>query len=34
MNVKSGDVDNKEGVAAKLYWTELFGKDFRRDREL
>lgn len=34
MNVKSGDVDNKEGVAAKLYWTELFGKDFRRDRDL
>ena len=34
MNVKSGDADNKEGVAAKLYWTELFGKDFRRDRDL
>ncbi len=34
MNVKSGDADNKEGVAAKLYWTELFGKDFRRDRNL
>ena len=34
MNVKSGDTDNKEGVAAKLYWTELFGKDFRRDRDL
>ena len=34
MNVKSGDTDNKEGVAAKLYWTELFGKDFRRDRTL
>ena len=34
MNVKSGDVDNKEGVAAKLYWAELFGKDFRRDRDL
>ena len=34
MNVKSGDVDNKEGVAAKLYCAELFGKDFRRDREL
>lgn len=34
MNVKSGDADNKEGVAAKLYWTELFGKDCRRDRDL
>ena len=34
MNVKSGDTDNKEGVAAKLYWTELFGKGFRRDRDL
>ena len=34
MNVKSGDADNKEGVAAKLYWTELFGKDFRRNRDL
>ena len=31
-NVKSGDVDNREGIAAKLYWTELFGKDFFRDR--
>lgn len=34
MNVKSGDADNKEGVAAKLYWTELFGKGFRRHRDL
>ena len=32
MNVKSGDVDNREGVAAKIYWDELFGKDFLRDR--
>ena len=34
MNVKSGNADNKEGVAAKLYWTELLGTDFRRDRDL
>lgn len=32
-NVKSGDTDNREGVAAKLYWGELFGDWFRRDRE-
>lgn len=31
-NVKSGDCDNREGIAARLYWTELFGKDFFRDR--
>lgn len=32
-NVKSGDTDNREGIAAKLYWGELFGKDFIRHRE-
>ena len=32
-NVKSGDTDNREGVAAKFYWTELFGKEFVRSRE-
>ena len=32
-NVKSGDVDNREGIAAKLYWAELFGNDFIRHRE-
>lgn len=31
-NVKSGDADNREGIAAKLYWTSLFGSDFVRDR--
>lgn len=31
-NVKSGDTDNREGAAARLYWTELFGRDFNRDR--
>ncbi|MCL2561721.1 MAG: type II CRISPR-associated endonuclease Cas1, partial [Rikenellaceae bacterium] len=33
MNVKSGDSDNREGVAAKLYWNMLFGRDFVRERE-
>ena len=33
MNVKSGDNDNREGLAARLYWGALFGKDFTRDRE-
>jgi CRISPR-associated protein Cas1 len=33
MNVKSGDVDNREGIAARLYWGALFGNDFVRDRE-
>lgn len=33
MNVKSGDTDNREGVAAKKYWNLLFGKDFTRERE-
>lgn len=31
-NVKSGDSDNREGIAAKLYWNELFGDDFVRHR--
>ena len=33
MNVKSGDVDNREGIAAKLYWIRLFGTEFKRGRE-
>lgn len=33
MNVKSGDADNREGIAAKIYWSELFGKEFIRYRE-
>lgn len=33
MNVKSGDSDNREGLAARLYWGALFGTDFTRDRE-
>ena len=31
-NVKSGDSDNREGVAAKVYWDALFGDDFMRYR--
>ena len=32
-NVKSGDSDNREGIAAKIYWNELFGDSFVRNRE-
>ena len=32
-NVKSGDSDNREGIAAKIYWNELFGDNFVRSRE-
>lgn len=32
-NVKSGDTDNREGAAARIYWAELFGNDFVRSRE-
>ncbi len=31
-NVKAGDSDNREGLAARKYWKELFGKDFSRER--
>ncbi len=30
--VKSGDSDNREGLASRLYWQRLFGKSFIRDR--
>jgi len=30
--VKSDDNDNREGFAARLYWMELLGKSFIRDR--
>ena len=33
MNVKSGDSDNREGIAARLYWNAMFGENFARDRE-
>lgn len=32
-NVKSGDSDNREGVASRIYWPLLMGSDFRRERE-
>lgn len=32
MNVKSGDTDNREGIAANLYWDSLLGKEFVRTR--
>ncbi len=31
--VRSGDPDNCEAQAARAYWQELFGSDFRRDRD-
>jgi CRISPR-associated protein Cas1 len=31
--VKSGDPENKEAWGAKIYWNELFGKDFNRERD-
>jgi len=30
--VKSGDSENLEAYAAKIYWKKLFGDEFRRDR--
>jgi CRISPR-associated protein Cas1 len=30
--VKSGDSDNREGFAARMYWIALLGKNFIRDR--
>jgi CRISPR-associated protein Cas1 len=30
--IKSGDPDNIEAQAARLYWTQLMGNDFRRDQ--
>lgn len=32
-NVRSGDADNREGAAARVYWSELFGRGFVRSRE-
>lgn len=31
-SVKSGDSDNREGFAARIYWISLFGNEFIRDR--
>jgi CRISPR-associated protein Cas1 len=33
-NVKSGDSDNREGLAAQAYWSRLFGSNFRRNPNL
>ena len=33
MNVRSGDTDNREGAAARIYWTKLFEDGFKRERE-
>ena len=32
-NVRSGDVDNREGIAARIYFQRLFGDRFIRNRE-
>jgi len=32
-NVKSGDADNREGLAARIYWRRLLGAEFVRVRE-
>lgn len=31
-NVKSGDIDNREGAAAAFYWKHLFDFQFKRER--
>lgn len=31
-SVKSGDVENREGLAARIYWNRLLGNNFYRDR--
>lgn len=31
-NVRSGDIDNREGIAARIYFQHLFGDSFTRDR--
>ncbi len=32
-NVKSGDTDNREGAAARVYWSQLFENGFKRNRD-
>lgn len=32
MNVLSGDSDNREGLAAKIYWQQMYGRRFNRNR--
>ena len=31
-HVRSGDIDNREGIAARIYFQHLFGDDFARNR--
>ena len=31
--VRSGDPDNREGIAARIYWSALLGEDFIRGRD-
>lgn len=33
LNVKSGDTDNREGAAAREYWSQIFDTTFKRNRE-
>lgn len=33
LNVKSGDTNNREGAAAREYWSQIFDEGFRRERE-
>lgn len=33
LNVKSGDTDNREGAAAREYWSRIFDEGFKRERE-
>lgn len=32
-NVRSGDIDNREGIAARIFFQHLFGDDFVRNRD-
>lgn len=32
-DVRSGDPDNREGIAARIYWSALLGEDFIRGRD-
>ena len=32
MNVLSGDSGNREGLAAKIYWQQMYGREFSRNR--
>ena len=31
--VRSGDPDNREGIAARIYWSALLGEEFIRERD-